>query len=116
MRVAVLDVPTKTITMINYKLELPDDFDDYAWEVESKGWFSGATALFGGRRFELVFYDPARLSQDIKDELDEGVAFLERNLLVVKSVDRNHMEKAIEFIARTGKYIDMVEKQIHGHP
>lgn len=111
MLVAELDVPTRVIVMIDYKLELPDDFDDYAWEVESKGWFSAATALFGGRRFKLVFYDPTRLAQDIEAELDEGVVFLERNLLVVKSVDRNNMDKAIEFIAKTGKYIDMVEEK-----
>ena len=97
--------------MIDYSLELPDDFDDYAWEVESKGWFSGAIALFGGSRYRVVFYDLARLSQDIEEELDESAAFLERNLLVVKTVDRNNMEKAIEFVAKTERYVDMVEEK-----
>jgi len=99
------------MAMIDYKLELPDDFNDYAWEVESKGWFSGAIAVLGGCRYRVAFYDPTRLSQDIEDELDENVAFLERNLLVIKSVDRNNMEKAIEFLAKSGKYIDMVEEK-----
>jgi hypothetical protein len=93
--------------MIDYKLELPDDFDDYAWEVESKGWFNGAIFVLGHVRYRLFFYDPTRLSQDIEDELEGGVAFLERNLLVVKTVDRNNMEKAIEFLAKSGKYIDL---------
>lgn len=111
MPVAELGAQIKVIAMIDYKLELPDDFEDYAWEVESKGWFSGAIALLGGSRYKVVFYDPTRLSQDIKDELDESVAFLERNLMIVKTVDRNNMEKAIEFIAKTGKYADMVEEK-----
>lgn len=98
--------------MISYKLELPDDFDDYAWEVESKGWFSGGVAIFDGRRFRLAFYDPARLSQDIKDELNGGIVFFECNILIVKSVDRDHMEKAIAYIAETGKYTDMMEERI----
>lgn len=96
--------------MINYKLVLPNDFDDYAWEIESKGWFN-AIAEFDGARYQISFYDPTRLSQDVEDELDENPAFYESNLLVVKLVDRPHMEKAVEYLAKTGKYIGMVQQK-----
>ena len=94
--------------MIDFKLELPDDFDDYSWEVESKGWFDDAIAVFDGNRYRVAFYDQARLAQDIDEELDGSTVFFEPNLLVVKSVDRNHMERAIESIAKDGKYVSMV--------
>ena len=37
-----------------------------------------------------------------------AIPFYESNLLVVKLVDRIHMEKAVEYLANTGKYIGMV--------
>ena len=99
--------------MIDYKLELPDDFDEYSWEVESKGWFGDAIAVFDGNRYRVAFYDQVRLAQDIEVELEGSTSFFEPNLLIIKSVDRNHMEKAIEFVAKDGKYVGMVmEKTI----
>ena len=92
--------------MIDYKLALPNDFDDYAWEVESKGWFE-ATAEFDNKRFTITFYDQARLSQVIADELESVPAFYESNLFVLKSVDRNNMERAIDYIAKSETYKTM---------
>ncbi|MDZ4150890.1 hypothetical protein [Methylicorpusculum sp.] len=94
--------------MVDYQLIFPDDFDDYSWEVESKGWFNGAIAIFEGVHYSVVFYDPIRLAQEIEDELKETPAFFENNLIVVNVVNRRHMEKAIEVIAHTEKYKDMV--------
>jgi hypothetical protein len=110
MLVAKSGVLTEDLTVIKFQLVLPNDFDEYAWEVESKGWFN-AIAEFDGNRYQISFYDPTRLSQDIEDELDENPIFYESNLLVVKSVDRSNMEKAVEYVANTGKYIGMIQKE-----
>jgi hypothetical protein len=110
MLVAKSDAQIKDIPMIDYKIELPTDFDDYAWEVESKGWLNDIVVSFEGVRYRVVFYDPTRLAQDIDEDLEENAVFLESNILVVKTVNRNYMEKAIEFIAQTGKYIDMMKE------
>jgi hypothetical protein len=90
--------------MVEYELILPPDFDDYAWEVESKGWFSGAVVKFSGKKYSLNFYDSSRLSQEIADELSAHPMFVEDNLVVLESIDRSHMEKAVESLARSGKY------------
>jgi hypothetical protein len=94
--------------MVDYQLVIPDDFDDYSWEVESKGWFNGAMAIFEGVHYRVVFYDPIRLAQEIEDELKENSVFFESNRLVVNAVNRKHMEKAIEVMANTEKYKNMV--------
>src|SRR5262249_28693999 len=94
--------------MPGYAVEFPEGFDDFAWEVESKGWFQGAIAVVAGRRYSVTFYDPVRLAQDIETELKERALFFERNMIVVPSVTRAHMEAAIEAIARAGRHIAMI--------
>lgn len=94
-----------------HAIEFPEGFDDFAWEVESKGWLQGAIAVIAGRRYSVMFYDPSRLTQDIESELKQNAVFFERNLIVVPSVTRTHMEAAIEVIARTGRYIDMTPEE-----
>jgi hypothetical protein len=96
------------MSIVGHAIEFPEGFDDFAWEAESKGWLQGATAIIAGRRFSVMFYDPTRLAQDIESELEASAVFFERNLIVVPSVTRAHMEAAIEIIARTGKYMDML--------
>jgi hypothetical protein len=34
---------------------LPEGFDEYAWEVEAKGYFSEAMLSFSGKRYRLKF-------------------------------------------------------------
>jgi hypothetical protein len=88
--------------MPKYSLYLPIDFEDYESECESKGWFRGATLVVSGERYVLSFYDPARLHQEIADELQKQVVFAEPNLLVVPSVTRKNIEKAVDFLVRSG--------------
>ena len=89
-------------------VQFPDDFNAHAWEVEAKGWFRGAVAIFGEQRYVVTFYDPTRIAQDIEMELSEKSVFLERNLVIVPAVTRAWMEMAIDVIAATGRYSDMV--------
>ena len=80
--------------MSDSSLIFPDEFEQYAWESESKGWFGEVRLELQGRRYRLTFYDPARLVQEIEKELQRGGTFFEPNLVVVPSVTRQHMEKA----------------------
>ena len=72
--------------MVSYELSLPEDFDDYEWEVESKGWFNGAVLTYQHKQYKLNFYDPTRLAQEIADELSDHNVFLEDNMLVLRKV------------------------------
>jgi hypothetical protein len=75
----------------------PDDFDDYAWEVEAKGWFEGIMVEWNGRHIRPVFYDPVRLGQEIADTFARGEAyFREPNLIVVQATTRDYMQSAVE--------------------
>ena len=85
-----------------HQLILPQNFDEYAWEVESKGWFSGARIRFEGKDYILTFYDAVRLVQEIEAEFLRGGVFFEPNLVVVKSLTRQNMEAAIDFLIRSG--------------
>lgn len=93
--------------MTNYKLSFPEGFNDYEWELESKGWFNGALITCQGGNYRLNFFDPVRLIQEIEDELSSASLFIEENLVVVRSVNRDHMEKAVEYLMKSGKYRDL---------
>jgi hypothetical protein len=80
----------------------PQDFDEHESEIESKGWLSGVRLHFEGRDHVLTFYDPARLGQEIEDEINRGSIFFAPNLIVVKSVTRHNMEAAINVLIKSG--------------
>ncbi|WP_271566804.1 hypothetical protein [Bradyrhizobium sp. CCBAU 11386] len=84
-------------------LELPADFEDYGWEVEAKGWFSEARLIASGACYRINFYDPARLAQEIQDELARGRLFFEPNLIIVRAVTRAQMEIAAEELVQSGR-------------
>ena len=94
-------------TVIEHAIFFPEGFDDFAWEAESKGWLQGAVVVIAGKRYNVIFYDPTRLAQDIEVALKESAVFFEPNLLVVPCVTRAHMEVAITTIARTGRFVNM---------
>ena len=86
--------------MQSFALVLPCEFDDYEWEVKAKGFFSEARLSVSGKRYRLTFYDPVRLSQEIEDELKRGELFFELNLVIVSSVTRSDMERAVESLMK----------------
>ena len=87
-------------TSADFELRLPEDFDDY-WEVEDKGWFSGAVLVFAGKSYRLNFFDPVRLGQEVSDEIDRCESFLEDNLVVIRSLTRARIEAAAKWIIET---------------
>ena len=85
------------------QLRLPDDFQEYAWEVEAKGWFDGAFVEFDGRIAPITFYDSARLAEEIGEELEASGFIAFRNLVVVAAVTPSMMRQAVDRLAATGE-------------
>jgi hypothetical protein len=87
------------------KLLLREPFDDRtAWEVSSKGWYSGATVeLPDGSRYPLFFYDPARLSQDLDGEVESGSPCLAQPaMIVVPEITEAAMRAAVNHLYEQG--------------
>jgi hypothetical protein len=85
------------------KLRLPDDFEEYGWEVEAKGWFDGAVVEFDGRLAPISFYDSTRLAEEIGEELAVSGCVAFRNLVVVAAVTPSMMQQAIDRLVATGE-------------
>lgn len=88
--------------MKEYKLNWPDDFEDSAWEIESKGWFAGLEVVIDGKTLRPVFYDPVRLSQDINGEISSAGFFFEPFLIVIQKVTRDTIERAVTDLVKSG--------------
>lgn len=93
--------------MSEISLQFPAGFEDYAWEVEAKGWLTGVVAVIEERRYTLTVYDPVRLAQDLDEELKDSKAFFEPNLVVVTSVTRERIAAAVQEIVRTGRLVGL---------
>ncbi|GHH59015.1 hypothetical protein GCM10018781_01360 [Kitasatospora indigofera] len=77
----------------------PLDGPHYDWAIQqAKGWLEVTVAWEGGRRAVEV-YDPVRLAQSVAVELNRLGHFTARDLLVVPSVTREHVEAAVSAIA-----------------
>ena len=86
----------------SYNLDLPDDFDEYLWDT--KGYFLGAELKVDNAIYILNFYDPTRLTQIIKDAIEERGFFVEENVIVVKAVNRTFVEKAVENLVKNAEF------------
>lgn len=89
--------------MTGFLLRFPPDFDDYAWEVESKGWFDGADVVWEGAVIRVTFYDPVRLAEEIDEEIAASRTPAFRNLILVPTVTREAMERAVRALVETGE-------------
>ncbi|WP_369371825.1 hypothetical protein AB1046_00485 [Promicromonospora sp. Populi] len=78
-----------------YQVRFPDDFDDYAWEVESKGVFWEAVVYNEGRSFAVTFYDKERLAQDLAEDVGPGRSAVLSRVIVVEHVTRECMSQAV---------------------
>jgi hypothetical protein len=89
-----------------HSLEFPEGLDGSEWEAAAKGWLK-AKLVADDTQYTVTFYDPTRLLQTIESELQSSVAFFERNLIVVPSVTRAHMEAAITLLIVNGRQSEM---------
>lgn len=58
----------------NCILNLSDDFYEYAWEIELKGYFEVDIQIID-KLYTFNFYDPIRLKQTIEDDLRSNQYF-----------------------------------------
>jgi hypothetical protein len=82
---------------VTYKINFQDDFDDHAWEVEAKGWIALSVEK-DSKTVALTFYDHVRLRQEIDDAIAESRVFFETNIVVVPSVTRANIERAVNVL------------------
>ncbi|MFD0256842.1 hypothetical protein ACFVH7_00985 [Kitasatospora indigofera] len=83
---------------MDYRIEWPVPMDEYDWAIQqAKGWLAVTVAWDGGRRAVEV-YDPDRLAQSVAVEVNRLGHFTARDLLVVPSVTREHVEAAVSAI------------------
>ncbi len=76
-------------------LKLPDDFEDYAWEVEAKGVLWDARVVFNSLELPVTFYDPVRLAQDVEEDVKSQRSYTVQHLIVVRRLTIEEMESAV---------------------
>ena len=96
--------------MASFSLVLPDNFDDYEWEVTAKGCFSEARVECEGKQYRLNFYDHARLSQEIESRLESSTPFFEPNVVVIPSVTKPLMQHAADLLVQSGQIANMASE------
>lgn len=87
------------------RLIFREPFDERtAFEVNQKGWYSGLTVeLEAGRQYEVFFYDPVRLSQDLEMTVQQGKPCIaEPGMIVVPEITEVSMREAIAMLFRDG--------------
>lgn len=78
---------------MNY-IKYPEDFDEYAWELSSKGHFE-VQAVVDGVTINVSFYDNHRLEQDKQLSEELGEELLAENIIIVDVVEKDKMDAAI---------------------
>jgi hypothetical protein len=85
----------------DYTLSFWEDFDDKEWDVIQKGWTQLIRVETEDTAYDLVFFDPVRLAQDIALTFKEIEPFWnEENMVVIEQVDREHITAAVAWLAR----------------
>jgi len=84
-----------------YDLQFPDYLSGYENETEAKGYLVGVKVVSPDATFDLTVYDPFRLGQDVAEEVRSDSYFTATNLLVVPSVNRTEITRAVERLSRS---------------
>lgn len=96
---------------------LPDYFDDHAWEeARVKGRCPVIAARYEGLTYRLALYDPVRLAEDAREEVEDRGHFLEQNLLVLKELRREELEAALARLARSNRFATLAPEQETAQP
>lgn len=99
-RSSVYDQEANAVT--SYKLVFPEYLGGYEYETESKGYLVGVKVVTETALIEFTVYDPARLLQEVSDEIHSSGFFCEGRLLVVPRVTKDEISKAIEKLSVGG--------------
>ncbi|OYW79954.1 MAG: hypothetical protein B7Z26_07240 [Asticcacaulis sp. 32-58-5] len=90
---------------LNLRLNVPEYFFDEPYGA--KGYFSGCQLEYEGQTYNLSFYDPVRLAQTIKDDIESDGIFFEKNVIVVQSITVEHLEKAIQTLINANQVYNL---------
>jgi hypothetical protein len=80
------------------KIKYPIEWDERdTYERPMKGWLDHVIVeTDDGRAFDLSFYDPIRLAQELKEDVARGRAGItDKGLMVIPEVTKATIEKAI---------------------
>src|SRR5262249_14387129 len=86
-----------------FTFHFPDEWDERAeWEMNARGCLSySSVELPDGRRFEVDFYDPVRLRQELELGIPRGYPCIaERGMIVVPEVTREAILAAVDYLVR----------------
>lgn len=88
--------------MTEYVVRFPAYFDDYAAEIEAKGFFADIVVEAGSALYRPLFYDPVRFRQEYEDHLSSGAAaYAEKNIIVVHEVTRTAIDAAVRQLSES---------------
>lgn len=90
----------RDLCMKDYNIKLPDDFYEYAWEIELKGCFE-IDVQIAGNVYTFNFYDPIRLNQTVEDDLHSSQYFFYENMVILPRVNIENIKKFIEDVIDT---------------
>ncbi len=86
------------------RLVFPEGFTDRdEWEMERKGFVYAFLECEGGRRYQVMFIDPVRLTQDVEATLQSGQPYYyEFCQVVVPEVTVSALTKVIPHLVEEG--------------
>ncbi len=88
---------------MSYKIIFAEDTEIAEYEAVNKGYRKDVTVIIDGRMYNLYVTDIIRLHQDFNSEIeDNGVYQNEPNIIIVKEVSKEEIEKAIEVHIKGG--------------
>jgi hypothetical protein len=81
------------------------------WEIGQKGYFEHATVrLPEGTNVPVCFWDPVRLSQDLKTDLQQGRKCLAQpGMIILPKVTVDNMRAAVEELYQRGYFKHLKE-------
>ena len=94
--------------MSTYTIQFPEHFDEYAPIIEAKGWLSEVRLCVDGQEYELTFFEPVRLGQEIESDISRAGMFFEPNVVVVPAITRDVIEHAAARLVKGGRLADLL--------
>ena len=88
-------------------IRLPEIFEARGeFEISGKGYLGQVVVQFeDGKRYELFFYDPVRMAQDLEEESKLGRPYLaEPNLILVPEVTAANIRRAVTGLGQAGYF------------
>jgi hypothetical protein len=87
------------MSAVEWSIQLARYLDEEPDMVATRGWLSGSIVELDGCRIPIAFYDPIRLAQSIDTQVRAAGYYCEGAVIVVPSVTRANIEKAVASIA-----------------